>query len=153
MLKGVYRFPEFILIVSTPKHFSLTIISWEKALRIKERLLNVQSGHQESLSAWMKNSMISSFCQPLFGKKPAYWHFYFRRRWTRFIPTVGFSQVVEKSWSISGIYKVRFQFQQAYWEKMRLNLFSYSFDPTFLGKSFQSLFKMACSLASFRSNF
>lgn len=34
----------------------------------KERLLDVQSGHQESFSARMKNRMISSFYQPLFGK-------------------------------------------------------------------------------------
>ena len=69
ILKGVYQYPEFILIVSTPKHFSLTIISWEKAIRIKERLLDVQSDHQESFSAKMKSSMIGSFYQPLFGKK------------------------------------------------------------------------------------
>ena len=92
---------------STPKHFSLTIISWEKAIRIKERLLDVQSDHQESFSARMKSSMIGSFYQPLFGKKPAHWHFYVRWRWTLFIPIVGFSQVVKKSWSLSGIYTVR----------------------------------------------
>ena len=107
ILKGVYQYPEFILIVSTPKHFSLTIISWEKAIRIKERLLDVQSDRQESFSARMKSSMIGSFYQPLFGKKPAHWHFYVRWRWTRLIPIVGFSQVVEKSWSLSGIYTVR----------------------------------------------
>ena len=61
ILKGVYQYPEFILIASTPKHFSLTIISWEKAIRIKERLLDVQSDHQESFSARMKSSMIGSF--------------------------------------------------------------------------------------------
>ena len=30
-------------------------------------------------------------------KKPAPGHFYFRWRWTRLIPIVGFSQAVEKS--------------------------------------------------------
>ena len=69
ILKGIYQYPEFTFIVSTPKHFSLTIISWEKAIRIKERLLDVQSDHQESFSARMKSSMIGSFYQPLFGKK------------------------------------------------------------------------------------
>ena len=69
ILKGIYQYPEFTFIVSTPKHFSLTIISWEKAIRIKERLLDVQSDHQESFSAKMKSSMIGSFYQPLFGKK------------------------------------------------------------------------------------
>ena len=69
ILKGIYQYPEFTFIVSTPKHFSLTIISWEKAIRIKERLLDVQSDHQESFSARMKSSMIGSFYQPPFGKK------------------------------------------------------------------------------------
>ena len=71
IVKGVYQYPEFILIVSTPKHFSLTIISWEKAIRIKERLLDVQSDHQESFSARMKSSMIGSFYQPLFLRQVA----------------------------------------------------------------------------------
>ena len=107
ILKGVYQYPEFILIVSTPKHFSLTIISWEKAIRIKERLLDVQSDHQESFSARMKSSMIGSLSAAIWKKKPAHWHFYVRWRWTRLIPIVGFRQVVEKSWSLSGIYTVR----------------------------------------------
>ena len=107
ILKGVYQYPEFILIVSTPKHFSLTIISWEKAIRIKERLLDVQSDHQESFSARMKSSMIGSLPAAIWKKKPAHWHFYVRWRWTRLIPIVGFRQVVEKSWSLSGIYTVR----------------------------------------------
>ena len=45
----------------------------------------------------------------IWKKNKAHWHFYFRWRWTRLIPTVGFSQVVEKSWSISGIYTVRYK--------------------------------------------
>ena len=53
---------------STPKHFSLTIISWEKAIRIKERLLDVQSDHQESFSARMKSSMIGSLPAAIWKK-------------------------------------------------------------------------------------
>ena len=55
--------------------------------------------------------------------------------------------------TIRDLYSEMQNFNEPIKEKMRLNSFSYSFDPTFLGKSFQSLFKMACSLASFRSNF
>ena len=109
IFKGVYQYPEFILIVYVntktlfADHYQLRESNQNKraALRCTVRSSGIIFSEDEEQH--------DRFFLPaaIWKKKPAHWHFYVRWRWTRLIPIVGFSQVVKNSWSLSGIYTVR----------------------------------------------